>query len=307
MEAITSIRLAAAFNASGRVDAAAGIIKGVAVITAGPLAPGDARPFVIDSTTLAQIAASAATYAGGLKVKMTHEGDAGDIVGYLNNFTIDGAVLRADLHLLENSPHRAYILEIAEKIPDTFGLSVAFSGRPERQGKQLYARCTEIYSCDLVSEPAANPNGLFDVRRSCEKPHQHMDDSIKQEIAGIVAEQLKPFTDRLSKLESTPDAKAQSEQLAAKIQEAANLAATRAAEETIKLALAKLPLGSAPGAAAAPSAPATPAPESFEAVVTKLKKEGKSHNEAVRFAQDRHADLYDAYLKRVQAGERILL
>lgn len=308
MDTLTQHRFAVSFS-RGKVDASQGVIHGVAVITAGALRAGDARSFKIDRTTLAQIATSAATYSGGLKVKMTHDGDAGDIVGFLTNFAVDGDVLRADLHLLENSPHRAYILEIAQKIPDTFGLSVAFSGRPEKVGRDVMARCSEIYSCDLVSEPAANKNGLFDVQRSIEKSHLNtMDDSIKQEIAGIVAECVKPITERLSKLETnTPDAKAQSEQLTAKINEAVTLAAQRASKETLEAALAKLQLGVAPGAAAAPSAPAAPAPENFEAVVAKLKAEGKKSGEAISLAMDKHPDLYSAYLKRAQSGEVIRL
>lgn len=307
MESVTQHRFAVAFS-SGHVDPAAGIIKGVAVITAGALRAGDERNFKIDSTTLAQIAASAATYSGGLKVKMTHAGDAGDIVGYLTNFHIDGATLRADLHLLENSPQRAYILEIAQKIPDTFGLSVAFSGKPEKHGRDTFARCSEIYSADLVSEPAANPNGLFDVRRSIEKPHLNMDDSIKQEIAGIVAEQLKPFTEKLSKIESnSPDAKALTEQFTAKLNEAVTLAAQAASKQTLEAALAKLQLGVAPGAAAAASGEAAKAPETFEAVVAKLKTEGKKHNDALMLAMDTHPELYAAFRTRQNAGEVIRL
>lgn len=111
---------------------------------------------------LDQLKACAETYAGGLKVKLDHSGGAGDIVGAIRNFRIDGNQLRGDLHLLTSSARRAYVLELASTMPGSFGLSVSFSG-PTQLGQdgQSYARCTEIYSCDLVNEPAANPGGLF--------------------------------------------------------------------------------------------------------------------------------------------------
>lgn len=157
-----SIRLeAAARGVSGSIDTTAGVIYGVSVITEGE---AKGHGLKIDSTTLSQVKATAANFAGGLKVKMNHSGGAGDIIGFLKNFRIAGKKLVADLHLLKASPHRQYVLEIAESIPDTFGLSIAFSGVPESVSGTRFARCSEIYSADLVSEPAANPTGLFSAK-----------------------------------------------------------------------------------------------------------------------------------------------
>jgi hypothetical protein len=53
-------------------------------------------------------------------------------------------------------------MEMAETMPGAFGLSIAFSGAPEGgDDATRFARCTEIYSCDIVDIPAANPTGLF--------------------------------------------------------------------------------------------------------------------------------------------------
>ncbi len=138
------------------VDASNGIIRGVAVITEG-MANGE----VVDSTTLQQIMVCAKTYESGLKVKADHRSGIFDVAGYLRDFRIDGKTLRADLYILSTEANRAKLLEMAQTIPDTFGLSVSFSGPQVVTGGQSFARCAEIYSADLVSEPAANPTGLF--------------------------------------------------------------------------------------------------------------------------------------------------
>jgi len=146
-------------TAAGSVDAASGTIRGVSLITEGPALGHGVQ---VDRTTLEQVKIAAEQYEGGLKVKLDHNSGAGDIVGFIDNLRIDGAKLLGDLHLLQNSPHRAYILEIAEKIPDTFGLSIAFSGPSEMSAdkKTVLQRCSEIYSVDIVSEPAANPSAV---------------------------------------------------------------------------------------------------------------------------------------------------
>lgn len=144
--------------ASARVDSVSGTIKGVSVITEGN---AKGHGLVVDATTLEQVRTAAAAFTGGLKVKMDHGSGAADIVGVLRNFTTAGKALRADLHLLQTSPHRAYLLELASTAPQSFGLSISFSGQSETRGAVKFARCSEIYSADIVDEPAANPTGLF--------------------------------------------------------------------------------------------------------------------------------------------------
>jgi hypothetical protein len=146
------------WEAAGAIDQKSGLIRGVSLCTEGP---ARGHGVLCDRTTLEQLKSCAEEYAGGLKVKMSHRGEVGDIVGFLTGLRIEARKLRGDLQLLENAPQREYVLELAERIPDTFGLSVAFSGPTEEIGGLRYARCTEIYSCDLVDAPAANSDGLF--------------------------------------------------------------------------------------------------------------------------------------------------
>ena len=145
-------------TAKGRVDAPAGKIAGVSVITQGPAL---GHGVMIDAKSLQTVKTCAETYPGGLKVKLNHGADASAIVGSLANFRIDGQQLRADLSLLKTSPHRDYVLEIAQNMPGSFGLSISFTGQLEEVNKEQMMRCLEIYSCDIVDSPAANPSGLF--------------------------------------------------------------------------------------------------------------------------------------------------
>ena len=142
------------------VDHAAGMLRGVSVITEGE---AKGHGLQIDAKTLEQVKACAETYSDGLRVKMDHYTGIDAMVGVLKNFAIDGAQLRADMHLLKSHSDFAKIMEMAETMPGAFGLSIAFSGAPEGgdDGTTRFARCTEIYSCDIVDIPAANPTGLF--------------------------------------------------------------------------------------------------------------------------------------------------
>jgi hypothetical protein len=204
--------LAARF-AAGKVNAESGVISGVSLATIGPARGHDMH---CDATTLEQLKKCAQQYQGGLKVKMTHAGNAGDILGYLTNLRIEGQQLRGDLHLLKSYEKRDYILELAETIPDTFGLSVSFSGPTEEKGGLTYARCAEIYSCDLVAEPAANPSGLFsavDAGRNGNSPMTA--DEIKSIVQASVTAALSEFGVRVAAIETAVKALPASTELAA--------------------------------------------------------------------------------------------
>jgi hypothetical protein len=117
---------------------------------------------------------------------------------------IDGIQLRADLHLLKSHEDFEKILEMAENMPGSFGLSISFSGEcddvevPSDDSEEVEpnsgelptgpveivraARCMEIYSADLVDQPAANPTGLFQAI---------MSEQIQPEEVPAVAEEVK--------------------------------------------------------------------------------------------------------------------
>ena len=303
---------------TGAIDAEAGVIRGVSLITKGPAL---GHGVMIDDKTLEQVKTAAEQYAGGLKVKLDHSGGAGDIVGYIDALRIDGEKLLGDLHLLQNSPHRAYILEIAQRIPDTFGLSIAFSGPSEKSSDKLTTlqRCSEIYSVDLVSEPAANPSGFFARKLKqlqtgeIEQPEAKieielpMNEEMKKAIEGMIQSAMMGMNDKIAKLESAlPPVEDKPAAMSAQnevVQLAANTAALAAVKEFAKSF----------GAPAAPVASAeAPKPvvqsQKFEEIVAAKASELKGDKSAaIAFAIKNHADLYVAYRARVQAGEIVKL
>lgn len=142
-----------------RVDREAGVLRGVSVITAGVEAKG--HGIWIDQTTLEMVKSCAETYVDGLQVKSDHGSGFGEIEGVLREFEIDGNQLRANFYLIKSGEEYERIMEMAEMMPSSFGLSIEFSGISEEIDEYRYARPMEIYAVALVDQPAANPTGLF--------------------------------------------------------------------------------------------------------------------------------------------------
>jgi hypothetical protein len=179
----------------GQIDAQAATIFDVSVITIGE---AKGHQLLIDAQTLLEVKAAAETYAGGLKVKTDHYTGFNEIVGTLKNFRIDGDQLRADLFLLKNHEATPRILEMAELMPDTFGLSISFTGdHEEKSYGAVYARCAEIYSADLVDAPAANPTGLFSAKVDSGKK-----DMDEKQIADAIAAALAPVIEEMAAMQA---------------------------------------------------------------------------------------------------------
>lgn len=171
------------------------IIRGVSVITAGP---ARGHGLMVDETTLEQVIRCSKSRA--VKVKMQHNTDLSQVVGTLKDFRRDGDKVIADLHLLSSAPARDFVLEIAQTMPTAFGLSISFEGAPEG----VFARCSKLLSVDLVDEPAANPDGLFE-----EKPIAAIELGVKTEPQAMPTDPEKPeqmqaptADERLTALES---------------------------------------------------------------------------------------------------------
>lgn len=143
-------------------------IPAVSVLTSGT---ARGHNLEIDGVTLEQVKECAESYANGVKVNENHGAGIGDIIGKLNNFRIDdsGTKLLADLTFLDSREDRAkYYMDLAKSIPESFGISISFSGESEKNKDGLdLARCSELYSADLVQNPASNPTGLFSAKNSC--------------------------------------------------------------------------------------------------------------------------------------------
>jgi len=305
---------------TGAIDANAGVIRGVSLITEGPAL---GHGVMVDSKTLQQVKNAAEAYEGGLKVKLDHNSGAGDIVGFIDNLRIDGPKLLGDLHLLENSPHRAYILEIASKIPDTFGLSIAFSGPSEigADKKTILQRCSEIYSVDIVSEPAANPTGFFSRKlkqlqavegeTETEEPEIEitipMNEETKKAIAGMIESAMMGLSERLSKLESAMPKPEEKPAAMSAQQDAIQLAANKAAEAALKEFAKTIGAPAAPVVSAEPAAKKEES-KKFEDLFRAKREELKGDfSAAMQFCTKNHSNEYLAYRGRIAQGEVIKL
>lgn len=303
---------------AGVIDSEAGIIRGVSVITKGPAL---GHGVMIDDKTLEQVKIAAEQYSGGLKVKLKHSGDAGDIVGYIDTLRVSGEKLLGDLHLLQTSPHRAYILEIAERIPDTFGLSIAFSGPSEKSEDKLTTlqRCSEIYSVDLVDSPAANPSGFFARKLKqlqngeVEQPEAKieielpMNDDMKKAIEGMIQSAMMGMTEKVAKLEAALAPKEDKPAAMSAQNEVVQLAANTAALAAVKEFAKSFGAPAAPIASAEAVKPVVQVQKFEDVVAAKATELKGDKSSAITFAIKNHADLYSAYRARVQGGELVKL
>lgn len=180
----------------------AGLIRGFAVITVGEAL---GHGLWIDAEFCRQVAAAMNADANGHKSRFTHPGLSSDGMGkYLGRATqasIDGDVVRGDLHLAK-SAHAApdgdlaeYVMGLAEEDPAAFGSSIVFehdyeaedefynahlveveetdyrgqpmkrmrfrSPDPANEQNYPHARLASLRAIDIVDDPAANPEGLF--------------------------------------------------------------------------------------------------------------------------------------------------
>jgi len=165
----------------GKVDAENGVIYGVSVIST-PEAKG--HGIKIDAASIASF--HEVTKEKQIKAFYTHDdNEALDAIGFWENFEIieDGEFtkLQADFVALDAwKKHHTHLydslFEMAEKAPESFGVSAEFSGKAiyysedgeeidfkhgEDDDKEIYARALEVSAFSIVAQPAANPTGLF--------------------------------------------------------------------------------------------------------------------------------------------------
>lgn len=115
----------------------------------------------------------------GLKARFTHPGLSSDGVGtklgkFFDAYYENGQAY-ADLHIqpaaydTPNGNLADYVMSMAEDTPEDFGLSISFmyyevkeeNTDPSNVEEYDIPIMEELYACDVVDTPAANPNGLF--------------------------------------------------------------------------------------------------------------------------------------------------
>lgn len=149
-----------AISTKEKIDADKGIIYGVSVITIGEAKGHDV---FVDEKSINQILQLAKQKPDGVKVKADHGTGILAVTGKLTNFRKDGEKIRADLELMKSDENYDKFLEMADKMPNEFGLSVSTEAKSEEIDGKKFIRFVELESVDLVNNPAAN-NGLFSAK-----------------------------------------------------------------------------------------------------------------------------------------------
>jgi hypothetical protein len=279
---------------AGEIDFDNAMIRGVSVITIGE---AKGHGMQVDEQTLQQVKDAAETYTGGLKVKTDHFSGFNQIVGTLKNFTIDGDQLRADLYLLKAHEATPRIIEMAQLMPGSFGLSISFSGEhaTDETSDVTFARCSEIYSADLVDQPAANPSGLFSA-----KVDSMADVMTPEEVSAAIQEALAPVMAEIAALKEAAMPKAEAEAPEVEI------SAEAATDKTDKTAMSEMAAELAAIKAIVTNFGATPAPVSvatekavetseptnFQQALAKVKAEGLTGSAATKETINRYPALF---------------
>jgi hypothetical protein len=222
----------------GKVYPDQALIMGVSVIT-----EGDAlgHGVMIDAMSLATIKEHATLKPNGVKVMLDHDDGIENTIGVMRNFAIEGIQLRADLQLLKAHGETPLIIEMAETMPELFGMSISFSGTLEEIGGVYYVRCEELYSIDIVDMPAANPSGLFSAKvdstqKAMDLQALTIELSAEKELRAAAAEQAKKnyseFQNQLSiNAQLSADVQAKTLELSALIETNAKLTTELAAAQ----------------------------------------------------------------------------
>lgn len=188
----------------GRVDEKTGKVKGVSLITEGK---AKGHELMIDSETLKQLERAFNDVKNpGVKAKLNHRSGVEAVFGYITNARVEGPKLLGDLNMLKAHKDYAQTMEQIQTMPSQIGFSVAFQGKghPDPSGQKV-ARCKDLISVDLVSEPAANPTGLFEAKVDKEVVYMENDESVSNEdIMAVLAglgdriEGIEDFNDELA-------------------------------------------------------------------------------------------------------------
>jgi len=156
-------------------------LKNVSILTIGE---ARGHNLLIDEKSLEQALAVAQSMKR-IKVTMGHGAPVTGILGYIDGFRIEGDRLMGDLTLF-NTNEAHFVQHLAQVLPEGFGMSLTFSGVPEEVAGNRFARVTEIYDCSIVSEPAANPAGMFSAFSAVDMKKLQMNEApveVKKELS----------------------------------------------------------------------------------------------------------------------------
>ena len=157
------------------INADAGTISGVSLISIGEArghrSTESGLRLLVDQTTL-QGVYDCCCQMGSVKVKLDHGSGILSTIGFVDGFGLGDGKVTANLHIYDAEPEAQRIFEIAEKNPQHMGISLEFLGvdQEDPMEKVSYARCTEVLTAALVSDPAANAS-LFSIPAPLDATH----------------------------------------------------------------------------------------------------------------------------------------
>lgn len=237
-----------------KVNAENGIMTGVSLISTGPAL---GHELYVDDESIETILRSLGdklpayiTHSGALfSDRLTNE------IGMFQNFRQDGNRLLADFEAFESfmkDDEREYnrLFEMAEKMPERFGLSIVFSAKSawstphgdvytvDQPDDAIFdypsIRAEEVSSADFVDTPAANDRGLFSSNKS--KPYYKMTKlELSERNEVLEAENTKLLEETTNAALSVTDAEAQVESLEIKLSEKEDAMSTLEADLASKL------------------------------------------------------------------------
>jgi chemotaxis protein CheY-P-specific phosphatase CheC len=156
-------------TSTNNIDEAKSTISGVSLISLGEarghISNLTGAKIMVDGTTLTQVF-ECCQNEHTVKVKLDHGSGVLSTIGYVDNFELESNRVTADLHIYDSEPEAPRLFEIAEKNPAHMGISLEFLGLDEeRMDGNCYARCSEVLTAALVSDPAANKTLFFSSKR----------------------------------------------------------------------------------------------------------------------------------------------
>lgn len=183
---IFRLRAGTATSTAVNVDRENGIIRGVSIITLGPVRTW---PFDNDETTLAQVIELGNRQPDGVKVRLSHPTPCNDVTGRElgrtrdHRYNADKTRVLADFYALDAASRApdgggdmiGWLFDVAEEDPGQIGFSIYATGEPEDRlddngdpivgpdgvpARQV-VRLERLIANDIVDDPAANREGLF--------------------------------------------------------------------------------------------------------------------------------------------------
>jgi len=176
------------------IDREAGVIRGVKVLG---LQSKNKRRYLKEAAEAAiPKYEGRKIYVDHINVKEGTERKTRERWGKLSNVTANTTgELYGDLHYLKTHPMTEQILEAAERFND-FGLSHDAGGRTRKEnGEDVIHEIAEVYSVDVVQEPATNRNLFESQQMKTKKVMQALREHIKQPHAANLLARMTEMED----------------------------------------------------------------------------------------------------------------